>query len=156
MATPHGMPGAPPPKPIPLKDRTSIVFVERGQLDVMDGAFVLVDAAGVRTHIPVGGLGCIMLEPGARISHAAVALAARVGTLLLWVGEAGVRLYAAGQPGGARADRLLWQCRLALDPNARPYGVCFKFDSARRPRIAGRLINCEVSKVCACASSTKV
>ena len=119
MATPHGMPGAPPPKPIPLKDRTSIVFVERGQLDVMDGAFVLVDAAGVRTHIPVGGLGCIMLEPGARISHAAVALAARVGTLLLWVGEAGVRLYAAGQPGGARADRLLWQCRLALDPNAR-------------------------------------
>ena len=66
-----------------------------------------------------GGLGCIMLEPGARISHAAVALAARVGTLLLWVGEAGVRLYAAGQPGGARADRLLWQCRLALDPNAR-------------------------------------
>lgn len=96
-----------------------MVFVERGQLDVIDGAFVLVDAIGVRTHIPVGGLGCILLEPGARISHAAVALAARVGTLLLWVGEAGVRLYAAGQPGGARSDRLLWQCRLALDPNAR-------------------------------------
>jgi CRISPR-associated protein Cas1 len=115
----RGMPGAPPPRPIPLKDRSSIVFVEKGQLDVLDGAFVLVDAAGVRMHIPVGGLACIMLEPGARVSHAAVALAARAGTLLIWTGEAGVRLYAAGQPGGARSDKLLWQCRLALEPDAR-------------------------------------
>lgn len=114
-----GLPGAPPPRPIPLKDRSSIVFVEKGQLDVLDGAFVLVDVNGVRTHLPVGGLACIMLEPGARVSHAAVALAARAGTLLIWVGEAGVRLYAAGQPGGARSDRLLWQCRMALDPDAR-------------------------------------
>ena len=60
-----------------------------------------------------------MLEPGARISHSAVALAARAGTLVTWVGEAGVRLYAAGQPGGARSDKLLWQASLALDPAAR-------------------------------------
>ncbi len=60
-----------------------------------------------------------MLEPGARISHRAVALAARAGTLVTWVGEAGVRLYAAGQPGGARSDKLLWQASLALDPSAR-------------------------------------
>ena len=73
----------------------------------------------MRTHIPVGGLACLMLEPGARVSHAAVALAARVGCLLVWIGEAGVRLYSAGQPGGARADRLLHQARLALDPDAR-------------------------------------
>lgn len=111
--------GAPPPRPIRLKDRASIVFLAKGQLDVIDGAFVLVDANGVRTHIPIGGLACIMLEPGTRVSHAAVALAARAGTLLIWVGEAGVRLYAAGQPGGARSDKLLWQCRMALDPDAR-------------------------------------
>jgi CRISPR-associated protein Cas1 len=119
MTTRDAIPGAPPPKPIPLKERASIVFVEKGQLDVIDGAFVLIDVTGVRTVIPVGGLAAIMLEPGTRISHAAVSLAARAGTLLVWVGEAGVRLYAAGQPGGARADRLLWQCRLALDPDAR-------------------------------------
>lgn len=113
------LPGAPPPRPIPLRERAAMVFVERGQLDVLDGAFVMVDATGVRTHLPVGGLACIMLEPGARVSHAAVALAARAGTLMIWVGEAGVRLYAAGQPGGARADRLLWQARLALDDAAR-------------------------------------
>ncbi|MBX6741040.1 MAG: type I-E CRISPR-associated endonuclease Cas1 [Acetobacteraceae bacterium] len=113
------LPGLPPPRPIPIRERASILFVEKGRLDVLDGAFVMVDEGGVRTHIPVGGLVCLMLEPGTRVSHAAVALAARAGTLLIWVGEAGVRLYAAGQPGGARADRLLLQARLALDDEAR-------------------------------------
>nr|MBC8360028.1 type I-E CRISPR-associated endonuclease Cas1 [Candidatus Desulfatibia profunda] len=109
----------PPLKPIPIKDRISVLFVEKGQLDVLDGAFVLVDKNGVRTHIPVGGVACLMLEPGTRVSHAAAVLASRVGCLLVWVGEAGVRLYSAGQPGGARADRLLYQARLALDDAAR-------------------------------------
>lgn len=113
------LPGLAPPRPIPLRDRASILFVEMGQIDVLDGAFVVVDARGVRTHIPVGGFVCLMLEPGTRISHAAVGLAARAGTLIVWVGEAGVRLYAAGQPGGARADRLLHQARLALDEDRR-------------------------------------
>lgn len=119
MSGARAMPGLPPPGPIPIRERASILFVEKGRLDVLDGAFVMVDEGGVRTHIPVGGLVCLMLEPGTRTSHAAVALAARAGTLLIWVGEAGVRLYAAGQPGGARADRLLLQARLALDEDAR-------------------------------------
>lgn len=111
--------GLPPPKPIPLVDRSQLVFVERAQLDVQDGAFVAVNSDATRTQIPVGGLAGLMLEPGARISHAAVVLAARTGTLVTWVGEAGVRLYSAGQPGGARADKLLWQAKIALDPAAR-------------------------------------
>ena len=109
----------PPLKPIPIKERLSILYIEYGQLDVLDGAFVVVDKTGVRTHIPIGGVACLMLEPGARVSHAACALAARVGTLLVWIGEAGVRLYSAGQPGGARADRLLYQAKLALDDGLR-------------------------------------
>lgn len=109
----------PPLKPILMKDRVSVIFVEKGNLDVLDGAFVVVDKNGVRTHIPVGGVACLMLEPGARISHAAVVLASRVGCLLVWVGDGGVRLYASGQPGGARADRLLYQAKLALDDTAR-------------------------------------
>jgi len=109
----------PPPRPIPIKERLSVLFIEKGQLDVLDGAFVVVDVKGVRTHIPVGGVACLMLEPGTRVSHAACALAARVGTLLVWVGEAGVRLYSAGQPGGARSDRLLYQAKLALDDDLR-------------------------------------
>lgn len=108
-----------PLNPIPIKNRVSMIFLQYGQLDVKDGAFVLIDVNGVRTHIPVGSVACIMLEPGTRVSHAAVKLASTVGTLLVWVGEAGVRLYASGQPGGARSDRLLYQAKLALDENLR-------------------------------------
>ena len=82
----------PPLKPLPMKDRVSLIFVQCGQIDVIDGAFVVVDQTGIRTHIPVGSVACIMLEPGSRISHAAVHLASTVGTLLVWIGEAGVRL----------------------------------------------------------------
>lgn len=113
------MPGSPPARPIMIKERQSMVFLRYGELDVIDGAFVLVDSKGVRTMIPVGSLACIMLETGTRVSHEAVKLAARVGCLLLWVGDDGVRLYAAGQPGGARSDRLLFQASLALDDTAR-------------------------------------
>lgn len=109
----------PPLKPILLKNRISMLFIEYGEIDVLDGAFVVVDVKGVRTHIPVGSVACLMLQPGTRVSHAAAALAAHVGTLLVWVGEAGVRLYASGQPGGARSDRLLYQAKLALDDDAR-------------------------------------
>ena len=96
-----------------------MIFIQYGQIDVLDGAFVVIDKNGVRTHIPVGSVACIMLEPGTRVSHAAVNLAATVGTLLVWVGESGVRLYSSGQPGGARADRLLYQAKLALDDDLR-------------------------------------
>jgi len=108
-----------PLKPLPMKDRVSMIFIQYGQIDVLDGAFVVIDQTGVRTHIPVGSVACIMLEPGTRVSHAAIKLASTVGTLLVWVGEAGVRLYASGQPGGARADRLLYQAKLALDDDLR-------------------------------------
>ena len=96
-----------------------MIFVEYAQLDVDDGCFVAIDAEGTRTVIPVGGVACLMLEPGTRVSHAAAVLAARAGTLLVWVGEGAVRLYSAGRPGGERADRLLWQAKIALDEAAR-------------------------------------
>ena len=39
----------------------------------------MIDKNGIRKQIPVAGLACLMLEPGARISHMAVHLAATVG-----------------------------------------------------------------------------
>ena len=109
----------PPVHPIPIKDRLSMLWIERGNLDVQDGTFMLYQADGGRVQIPVGGIVCIFMEPGIRISHAAAALAGRLGTLLVWVGEGGVRLYSAGQPGGARASKLLYQAQLALNPETR-------------------------------------
>lgn len=109
-----------PLKPIPIKERNSMIFVGVGRIDVKDGAFVVIDEVnGERMHIPVGSICCLLLEPGTRISHAAAKLAATTGTLIIWVGEGGVRLYSAGQPGGARSDKLLYQAKLALDDNLR-------------------------------------
>jgi CRISPR-associated protein Cas1 len=102
-----------------MKDRTSLAYVEKGRIDVRDGAFVVLDKNGVRTQLPVGSLTGLMLEPGTRISHAAGGLAAEVGCLLMWIGEGGVRLYSAGRPGGARTDRLVKQARLALNEDSR-------------------------------------
>ena len=56
----------PPLKPIPIKERLSVLYIEYGHLDVLDGAFVVVDKNGVRTHIPVGGVVCLMGSPAVR------------------------------------------------------------------------------------------
>lgn len=103
------------PAVVPMKERTPYVFVDHGQLDRLDGAFVRVDGDGHRMPIPVGGLAALLLEPGVRISHAAVALAAQVGCRLIWVGEGGVRLYSAGGSGAESAEKILHQAGLALD-----------------------------------------
>ncbi|MBQ7739215.1 MAG: type I-E CRISPR-associated endonuclease Cas1 [Desulfovibrionaceae bacterium] len=104
---------------IPIKERSSMLFLRYGRLDVEDGAFVLVDETKTRMHIPIGGLTCLLLEPGTTITHAAISLAADCGTLILWVGENGVSLYSAGYPRDARSDRLLFQAKLALDESLR-------------------------------------
>lgn len=104
---------------IPIKERSSMLFLRYGRLDVEDGAFVLVDDTKTRMHIPIGGLTCLLLEPGTTITHAAISLAADCGTLILWVGENGVSLYSAGYPRDARSDRLLFQAKLALDESLR-------------------------------------
>lgn len=109
--------------PIMLKERGSVVTVQYGRLDVIDGAFVLVDKYGVRTQIPVGGLACVMLETGTTITHEAVKLASRVGCLLMWVADGVGRVYASGAHGGARADRLLLQAKAASDETARLHVV---------------------------------
>ena len=96
-----------------------MIYLDKAQIDVVNGVWVAIDKNGVRVQVPVGSLACVMLEPGTRISHEAIKVAAQVGTLVVWVGEAGVRLYSAGQPGGARSDRLLYQANLALDPKLR-------------------------------------
>jgi hypothetical protein len=63
------MNGLPPPKPIMLKERSSMIFVEYGQLDVIDGAFVLEDVKGIRAQIPVATLACIMIQPGVTVTR---------------------------------------------------------------------------------------
>ncbi|KDS03116.1 CRISPR-associated protein Cas1 [Salmonella enterica subsp. enterica serovar Heidelberg str. RI-11-014316] len=42
-----------PLNPIPLKDRTSMIFLQYGQIDVLDGAFVLIDKTGSARIFPL-------------------------------------------------------------------------------------------------------
>lgn len=64
--------------------------------------------------IPTAKAAVLFLEPGASVTHAAIAQCAAQGTLLVWVGEAGVRVYSAGEPGGPSGERILHQARLRL------------------------------------------
>lgn len=50
----------------PLRERASVLFVERGQIDVDDQAFVVVDVSG-RTQIPLAGI--TALRPSADGAH---------------------------------------------------------------------------------------
>lgn len=45
----------PPLKPLPIKERLSDIFVERGEIDTLDGAFVVVDATGVEQQRGIEG-----------------------------------------------------------------------------------------------------
>lgn len=37
----------PPLKPIAMNERVSMVFIEKGRIDVKDGAFVVIDETGI-------------------------------------------------------------------------------------------------------------
>lgn len=104
---------------LPYKEREPFLHLRHGMLDVQDSAVVLTDAKGTRMQIPVGAIACLMLQPGTTVTHEAVKVCAEENCLLIWCGEGGVRFYAAGSPGGARSDKLLFQMELANDPKRR-------------------------------------
>lgn len=104
---------------MPLKSRIAHFWVERGCIEVIDSALVVVDKNGVRAQLPAGALAVLLLEPGTTITHAAMKLCAESRTLVIWVGEGGVRLYSAGQEGAANSYKLLRQARLALNDRTR-------------------------------------
>jgi len=104
---------------MPLKSRIAHFWVERGSVEVVDSALVVADKTGVRAQLPVGALAVLLLEPGTTVTHAAMKLCAESRTLVIWVGEGGVRLYSAGQEGAANSYKLLRQARLALNKPTR-------------------------------------
>lgn len=103
--------------PIPVSERISIVYADKGCLEQDGHQLVLVDK-GSATAIPVGKTNVILLGPGTSVTHAAVRLCANEGCLLLWGGEAGVRLYAVGNPR-ASADHLVQQASVFVNPSLR-------------------------------------
>lgn len=74
-----------------------MIYVEYGVLE-QDGHAVCVKRGEESLQIPVGNTTVLMLMPGTSVTHAAIQVCAREGCLVLWVGEHGVRCYAAGNP----------------------------------------------------------
>lgn len=103
--------------PIPVSERVSFLFLERTRLE-RDGHALIAASDEGDAPIPVGRVSAILLGPGCTTTHAAIDLCAREGALLLWVGEHGVRLYAASNPR-SDADALLRQAAARLDPKKR-------------------------------------
>ena len=104
---------------MPIKNRIALFAVEYGIVERDGSALVIMDKTGVRAQLPVGATAVLMLEPGTSITHEAVKLCAESRTLIIWTGEAGVRLYSAGQEGAANSYRLLRQARRALNEKSR-------------------------------------
>lgn len=95
---------------VPLRSRVSFIAIERGTLHASVQTLELVRETGT-VDIPCGMSTVLFLEPGVTVTHAAVKLCAAQGTLLVWVGEAGVHVYSCGRPGGPAGERILQQAK---------------------------------------------
>ncbi len=86
-------------------DRVSFLYLEHCTVHRSDNAVTATDADGI-THIPSATLGTLLLGPGTRVTHQAMALLGESGAAVAWVGEHGVRFYAGGR-ALTRSSRLL-------------------------------------------------
>ena len=115
------IPGVPPPVPTELlrvEDRLSFIYVERSVIHREDNAITSTDDSGT-VHIPAAGLGCLMLGPGTRITHAAMSLLGDSGTSVIWCGEQGVRYYAHGSAVARNSHLLQRQAKLVSNTRSR-------------------------------------
>lgn len=78
-----------------VADRVSTIYVERCHVDRDENAVVFVNRERT-VRLPAAMIGAVLLGPGSRITHGAVSLLGDSGTSVCWVGEHGVRMYAAG------------------------------------------------------------
>jgi CRISP-associated protein Cas1 len=112
-------------------DKLSYLYVEHVAIDQSEKSIAVHDAEGA-TPVPAASLGVLILGPGTRITHAAVAALADNNCQIIWAGEHGVRFYAHGM-GGARSSRnLIRQARLVSNDLMRLQVVirmyCFRFE----------------------------
>lgn len=102
---------------LPIKNRLSFFYVQRGSLAVIDGCLVLTDSEDRKQYeVPARATVTIMVGPGTTVSTEAVRLAAAYGVLIIWVGEYGVRCYSAGRPWSDNIEWLEKQVRCYSDP----------------------------------------
>ena len=115
---------------IPHVDRHGLVWLSRGRLFVEDGTlrFVCTESADLvagEYAIPYQNVSLILLGPGSTVSHDALRILARHGTLLAAVGEGGTKFYTAPPMGQGHSEVARAHARLWADEKDR-------LDTARR------------------------
>lgn len=125
--------GTPPPERLELfraEDRISFLYAEHCTVHRDRNAVTLTDQRGV-VHVPAATIGCLLLGPGTRVTHAAMGLMGDCGVSIVWVGEKGIRYYAHGRPlakssrmAEAQA-RIVTHQRLRLNCARQMYGMRF-------------------------------
>jgi len=101
-----------------FEDSLSYLYVEHARIEQHEKAIAVHDATGL-TPVPAASLALLMLGPGTSITHAAVKALADNNCTVAWVGEEGLRFYAAGIGGTRRSSGLLRQARLVSVPRLR-------------------------------------
>lgn len=101
-----------------FEDSLSYLYIEHARIEQHEKAIAVHDAAGL-TPVPAASLALLMLGPGTVITHAAVKALADNNCTIAWVGEEGLRFYAAGVGGTRGSANLLRQARLVSHPQLR-------------------------------------
>ncbi len=108
---------------IPHADRHGLVWLERGELCVVDGCLNFLVGKNTLTpqiyQIPHQAVSMILLGPGSSVTHDALRLLARHGTLMAAVGQDGVRTYTAPALMPDRSDIARRQAELWGSPRRR-------------------------------------
>lgn len=101
-----------------LRDGLSYLFLEHGRIERDDASVAWYGPEGA-VAIPVAGLAALFLGPGVTITHAAIVVLADSGVSVGWVGEGGVRFYAAGGGETRSARNVERQATAWADPVSR-------------------------------------
>lgn len=108
---------------IPHVDRHGLLWLSRGELCVIDGCLHFMRGKDSLTpatdQVPHQTVSMILLGPGSSVTHDALRLLARHGTLLAAVGEDGVRSYTAPPLLPDRSDVARRQAELWGNPRRR-------------------------------------
>lgn len=108
---------------IPHADRHGLLWLERGELCVVDGCLHFSRGGDslrpTLDQIPHQAVSMILLGPGSTVTHDALRLLARHGTLMAAVGQDGVRTYTAPPLMPDRSDVARRQAELWGNPRRR-------------------------------------
>lgn len=101
-----------------FRDSLTYLYLEHGRIDRHEQSIAFYNEEGM-TPVPASALAVLMLGPGTRITHTAIATLADNNCLVIWCGEENVRFYACGMGGTRSSQSLLYQARLASNESSR-------------------------------------